>query len=217
MNNCVFNSITSLDQPAAVVQVVLSHYNKVISFNNCTFKDNYAKLVVSIQISKNMDFACRVILVNQTATFSSRLFFRKGQLISNKGQILLVKGIRNKKLNISMIGPIKIESNWSGIDVFNDLIVFENVVVYIHGPVTISHNYARSFGILLSVKSEVLFHGHITFKGNQCYQIIFVLDYACIKVMEYTNIEFIYNKCSNKLIEIRKDRNNLSFSIHNIQ
>ena len=208
LNNCVFHSITSLDQPAAVVQVVLSHDNKVISFNNCTFKNNYAKLVISIQISQNMDFACRVILVNQTATFSSRLFFRKGQLISNKGQILLVKGIRNKKPNISMIGPIKIESNWSGIDVFNDLIVFENVVVYIHGPVTISHNYARNFGILLSVKSEVLFHGHITFKGNQCYQIIFVLDYAYIKVMEYTNIEFIYNKCSNKLIEIRKDRNN---------
>ena len=107
-----------------------------------------------------------------------------------------------------MIGPIKIERNWSGIDVFNDLIVFENAVVYIHGPVTISHNYARNFGILLSVKSEVLFHGNITFKGNQCYQIIFILDYAYIKVMEYTNIVFIYNKCSNKLIEIRKDRNN---------
>ena len=132
LNNCVFHSITSLDQPAAVVQVVLSHDNKVISFNNCTFKNIYAKLVVLIQISQNMDFACRVILVNQTATFSSRLFFKKGQLISNKGQILLVKGIRNKKLNISMIGPIKIERNWSGIDVFNDLIVFENVVVYVH-------------------------------------------------------------------------------------
>ena len=85
------------------------------------------------------------------------------------------------------------------------------MVVYIHGPVTISHNYIENYSILLLVTSEVLFHGNITFKQNLCKQIILLVEYAYIKIMEYTNIVFIYNKCSDKLIEIRKEsdfRNN---------
>ena len=86
-----------------------------------------------------MDDACRVILVNQSATFSSRLFFRGGQFVSNKGQVLLVTGILHiKKLNFSMIGPIIIKKNWSVIKYFNDLILIQNMVVYIHGPVHIT-------------------------------------------------------------------------------
>ena len=82
LNRCVFHSIISLNQPA--VQVVLSHNNKVISFNNCTFKNNYAGHVVSIKINQKMEDACRVILVNQSAAFSSRLFIRGGQFVSNR-------------------------------------------------------------------------------------------------------------------------------------
>ena len=211
LNNCVFHSIISLNQP--VVQVVLSDNNKVIVFNNCTFKNNYVEHmhVVSIRIVQKIDNACRVILVNQSATFSSRLFFRGGQFVSNKGQVLLVRGSLIKKLNFSMIGPIIIKKNWSVKKYFNDLILIQNMVVCIHGPVTISNNYVKSYSILLSVTSEILFHGNITFKQNVCRRIILLLEYAYIKIMEYTNIVFIYNKCSDKLIEIRKEsdfRNN---------
>ena len=98
LNRCVFHSIMSSNQPA--VQVVLSDNNKVITFNNCTFKNNYAGHVVSMKIDQKMDDACRLILVNhdQSATFSSRLFIRGGQFVSNRGQVLLVRGMCIKKL-----------------------------------------------------------------------------------------------------------------------
>ena len=66
----------------------------VISFNNCTFKNNYATFVVSIMIDKFMDFACQD---SQIATFPSSLFFRESQFIYNKGKILLVRDNRSKK------------------------------------------------------------------------------------------------------------------------
>ena len=209
LNNCVFHSIISLNQP--VVKVFLSDNNKFIAFNNCTFENNYVGHVVSIKIVQKIDNVCRLILVNQSAAFSSRLFFRGGQFVSNKGQVMSVRGNLIKKLNFSMIGPIIIKKNWSVAKHFNDLILIKYMVVCIHGPVTISHNYVENYSILLSVTSEILFHGNITFKQNLCQRIILLLEYAYIKIMEYTNIVFIYNKCSDKLIEIRKEsdfRNN---------
>ena len=211
LNSCVFHSIISLNQ--AVVQVELSENNKVISFKNCTFKNNYAIDVVSIMIIDNMEYhICRSILVvNQTAKLSSWIFFRKGQFISNRGQILLVRSIR-KKTNISIIGPIIIKENLSVTKHRDDLIVFQNMVVYIHGPVNISYNNAKSHSILVSVTSEILFYDNIIFKRNLCKRIILLSEYTYIKIMEYTNMVFIYNICSNKLIEISKGsdfRNNL--------
>ena len=213
LNSCVFHSIISLNQ--AVVQAVLSDNNKVISFNNCTFKNNYVIHVVSMKINEYMDYhniMCTYILVNQTVTSSSRVIFREGQFMLNRGQILLVRGDREKKENISIIGPIIIKNNWSQTDHLADLIEFQNMVVYIHGPVTISNNNAKSHSILLFVTSEVLFYGGIIFKRNRCYQIISLSEYAYIQVMEYTNMVFINNTCFNKLIEISKEsdfRNNL--------
>ena len=208
LNSCVFHSIISLNR--AIVQAELND-NKVISFNNCTFKNNHAKHVVSISIRSHMGYIHSSILVNQTVTSSSRVLFREGQFILNKGQILLVTGDR-KKTNISIIGPIIIKKNWSHQrNYISDLIKFQNMVVYIHGQVTISYNDAKSHSILLFVTSEVLFYGGIIFKQNQCHQIILLSEYTYIKIMEYTNMVFIYNKCSNKLIEISKEsdfRNN---------
>ena len=192
LNNCIFHSIIS-NKP--VVQATLSDNNEVISFNNCTFKHNQANFVVSIMIGKFKDFAC---LYGQTATFSSSLLFREGQFISNNGQILLLEDIHNNKTNVSLIGPFIIKKNKL---LMKSLIVFQGVHVYIHGPITISYNH---FENLLSVTSEILFHGNITFRQNLCNQIILLVEYAYIKVMEYTNILFVNNKCSDKLIEIRK-------------
>ena len=204
LNSCVFHSIVALNEPA--VKVVLSDYNKFISFRNCTFKHNYAEhSVVSIKTGWPMDIVCQFILVNQTIMSSSSLFFREGQFTSNKGQLLVLRGGRNK-MNISMIGPIIIKNNWSITKHFNHLMTFENMVVLIHGPVTISQNNAgKDYCILLFMTSEVLFYDNIIFKQNICKQIIFLhFQYAYIKILEYTNITFIKNKCSNKLIEVMK-------------
>ena len=162
LNSCVFHSIISLDQP--VVHVVLYENNKVITFNNCTFKNNYANLVVLIMIGKHTDLICRFNSVNQTATSSSRVFFGEGRFISNIGQVLLVKSIHNRKQNISMIGPIIIKNNLPFLRYSSDIIAFENMAVYIHGPFTVSYNIAKNHNILRSLTSEVLFYGNITFK-----------------------------------------------------
>ena len=210
LNRCVFHSIISLNQ--AIVQAKLNENNKVISFNNCTFKNNYAIHVITIRIRSLMGYICSSVLFNQTVTSSSRVFFRKGQFILNKGQVLLVTmKDYHKKMNISIIWPIIIKNNWAQAKHFADLIEFQNMVVYMHGPVTISYNYARKYGILLLVTSEVLFYGGIIFKRNRCYQIISLSEHAYIKIMEYTNMVFINNTCFNKLIEISKEsdlRNN---------
>ena len=210
LNRCVFHSIISLNQ--AVVQAKLNDNDKVISFNNCTFKNNYVKQVVSISIRSHMGYICTSILVNQTVTSSSRVFFREGQFILNKGQVLLVTmQSYHERMNISIIGPIIIKNNWSKTEYIADLIEFRNMAVHMHGPVTISYNDAHNHGILLFVTSEVLFYGGIIFKQNQYYQVILLLEYAYIKIMEYTNMVFIYNKCRNKLIQINKEsdfRNN---------
>ena len=205
LNSCVFHSIVALNEPA--VQVVLSDYNKFISFRNCTFKHNFAEhSVVLIRIGGGIDSVCRSILVNHTVTSSSSLSFREDQFTSNKGRILFLRSVHDKK-KISMIGPIIIKHNWSVVfKRYNDLIVFENMVVHILGLLTISNNKVGNYSILQSMTSEVIFYDNIIFKLNVCKQIIFLkFQYAYIKIMEYTNITFINNKCSNKLIEVMKD------------
>ena len=205
-NNCTFHSILTLNAP--VVQAVLSDKNIIMSFNNCTFKYNHAEhAVISIKVDQQLDVVCRAILANQTATSSSSLFFREGQFISNKGQILFLKG--SSKVKISMIGPIIIKNNWSVVlkrYCNRCLIVFQNMAVHIHGPVTISHNNVGNYSIILSTTSQVVFYDNIIIKLNFCKEIIFLnFQYTYIQIMENTNITFINNKCSNKLIEVIKD------------
>jgi len=79
------------------------------------------------------------------------------------------------------------------------LMVFIDMTVYIYGPVIISHNGVEKGNILQFVSSEVFLSNKIIFEFNNCPQIISLeLKYAYIKIMEYTNITFINNKCHNK-------------------
>ena len=156
-----------------MVKAVLSDKNIIMSFNNCTFTHNHAEhAVISIELGGQLDIVCRSILANQTATFSSSLFFREGQFISNKGQIWFLTSI-NKNV-ISMIGPIVIKKNWSMVlKTHKSLIAFHNMTVHIHGPVNISRNDVGKYSILFSTMSLVLFYDNIIIKLNLCKEIIF--------------------------------------------
>ena len=161
--------------------------------------------IISIHLGRQRNDACRSILINHTSISSSTLFFREGQFTLNRGQILFLRSFHSKR-NISMIGPIIIENNWSLTKNHKDFFVFQNMAVHIHGPVTISRNNVERKSILWYITSEVLFYDNIIFKFNSCKQTIFLnFQYVYIKIMEYTNITFINNKCNNKLIEIMKD------------
>ena len=198
LNSCIFHSISAVNK--AVVQAKLSNYNNFISFNNCTFQQNYAdESVISIRIGGVYDIACRSVVFNISVISLSNVLFKKGCFVLNYGQIWYLRSVQNK-LKISMIGPIIIRHNWSLSNINNHLILFINAIVDLHGPVIVSYNKAKERGILELVSSEVFFYDKIIFKFNSCRQVCSLDIY--MKVMEYTNITFVDNKCSNKLIEV---------------
>ena len=211
LNTCIFHSILAMNKP--VVHVILSFLNKFISFNNCTFQNNYSEdSIVSIQIFRREHLICKLITRLNIVNFNSmsNIYFREGNFILNKGKIIsLIAKNSDSKIKTTIIGPVIIKNNWSiprlyhnDFAVFN-LIVFIDMAVFIHGPVIISYNGAVRGSILHFISSEVLFSNKIIFEQNNCHQIISLeLQYTCIKVMEYANITFICNKCGNKLIEV---------------
>ena len=72
------------------------------------------------------------------------------------------------------------------------------MIVYMHGPVVISMNHANS--IMFYKSCDVIFSKEIIFTLHECDQLI-NLQFACIKIMEYSNITLIRNMYNNKIIE----------------
>ena len=81
--------------------------------------------------------------------------------------------------------------------------MFTDMTVHMNGPVIISHNGVEKGNILRFVSSEVFLSNKIIFEFNNCPQIVSLeLKYTYIKIMEYTSITFIDNKCHNELIKV---------------
>ena len=145
--------------------------------------------------------ACRLVVLNISVMPFSNISFKGGRFVSNSGQILYLEDIsKNLKSKISMIGPIIIGHDWATSSSRYDLLLFINMIVDIHGPVIVSYNNAQGHAILELVSSEIYFNDNIIFKFNTCRQVFSI--YIYVKVMEYTNITFVDNKCSKKLIEV---------------
>ena len=106
----------------------------------------------------------------------------------------------SSKQNVFIIGPSKFSISDTRIYVSHinfDLISIYNMNAYIIGPVILSANHAIS--VIQFQSCNVSVRGNITFKLNNCYQLI-KMSQTFIKVMEYSNITLIRNKCSVKLI-----------------
>ena len=104
IHNCTFDSITAIMEP--VVHVALFQHNNFISFNNCTFKRNYAEdSVVAILIKDVQAVFCRY---HQNLGTQSSAYFRENHFKLNYGKLLYLKGlyyIRNITLYVT--GPGK--------------------------------------------------------------------------------------------------------------
>ena len=206
LNNCKFDSVVTVNGP--VVQAELHLHNNFIAFKNCTFKKNDGYYnhfsVISINIVTYENVICRSSLVNHSIiALLTNIHFEECQFTINHEQLLKIDAKSNEqyKPNLYIIGPTSIAHNFIS---RNDLISIQNMVVTIYGKVIVSHNYALyDYSIFLFVSSTVIFFNKIIFKYNHCAQVIFLKSQPTyIKAMEDTNITFISNKCSNKLIEV---------------
>ena len=156
----------------------------------------------------------------------SNVHFRENQFILNHGKILSVDGVN--KLAVYITGPFSIMHNVENVYRHKDLIFYHNrdlifiynMIVYIYGPLIISHNSAKHGSIWQFVFCEIIIYGMIFFKYNVCSQVMFLnMQQPYIKVMECANITFVNNVCNKKLIEVAIDNswyNYCLFSIHNI-
>ena len=149
LENCTFDSIIAINEP--VIYVGLFENNNFISFNNCTFKRNYAEgySLVSLKIEMLSDISCEFSFNQKNLLTPSNVHFRENQFISNYGKILNLyytnKGLRT----LYIMGPISIIHNVAHMHAHHnsDLISIENMIVHIDGPLIISHNNVKKFSI----------------------------------------------------------------------
>ena len=202
LDNCTFDSIVALSKP--VVHGIFSQYGNFVTFKTCTFKHNFAgDSVVLLKIGGMIDVMCRSNFTNQIVIPLSIMYFREDQFVLNDGNILSLRSLNKNTVQLYMIGPINIVLNNPNENFHTNLISIQNMVVYVYGPLITSHNSAKKHSIWQFVSSEVIFYGMILFKSNVCDQVISLnMQQPYMKVMEYANITFISNACSNKLIEI---------------
>ena len=207
ITNCSVHSLISSSKPSIIVE--LSKYNKYILFKKCTFKNNHGfRSVVSIQITKSTSIKCTLIpwAANQSHIFSA-INLKQCQFNLNEGKLLQIDDsnkddTQEPKIELCIIGPVNITNN-KNIPISDNLMLFRRVVVHITGPVLILHNSVGTHSLLVFISSEVIFYDTITFKANNCAQVISLITQGgYIKVMEHTNITFIQNKCKNKLIDV---------------
>ena len=84
------------------------------------------------------------------------------------------------------------------------------MVIYTDGLVSALMNHANS---ILHFKScNITFSQNVILKSNECDQLI-NLQFAYIKIMEYSNITFIANKYHNKIIENESDNEHLLYPL----
>ena len=194
--NTVYYQITT----NPLVEIVLPHDNKTISFKNCKFESNLSKQsLISIVVKASRYFYIKPICISPLTNIS----FVGCLFNSNQGELIKITGNLCKP-NLFIIGPSYFADTLAGLNVFEiyNLIYVSSMVVYIHGPVNISMNHASS--ILFFKSCDVTFNKKITFTSNECDQLI-NLQFACIKIMEYSNITLIQTKYHNKIIETEND------------
>ena len=79
-----------------------------------------------------------------------------------------------------------------------------NVVVLINGTVTVSKNYAEYYVVEFGF-SDITFTKTANFLSNICFNVIHLksLDLPYMKILNYTNITFTNNICSDEVISIQ--------------
>ena len=192
-----YNLQTSL---RPLIDIVLSHCNKSISFKQCSFKKNYNdNHLISVLVRANK--ACYGKMKYCVGPFTNITFVRC-QFTNNIGELMNVYNAKRCKANLFIIGPSHFAQTVMHFHGHDNIMTISIINVHMIGPVILSSNHATS--IMKFESCNVLFHKKIIFKSNNCDQVIY-LSLTFIKLMENTNVTLLKNRYLDKLINTKND------------
>ena len=206
VNNTLVHTLPETFQGTVrpLIDVLLSHNYKSVSFKRCNFKQNYhAHRLISLHIWANWrcyDLSKRTDCINSVTNIS----FFECQFTNNAANQLMNIYSRFCKVNFLVKGPSYFTYTYCRINRYRDdaVITINNIVMNMTGPVYMSYNHAEK--IMQTKDSNVSFYNHIIVKSNMCHEVMY-LQSTCIKVMEYSNITLLKNRFKNQLITVEND------------
>ena len=193
-----FGDFYSSSRP--LIDVVVAHDNKSVSFKHCKFTGNHhSNIFMSVLVRAGR--RCQLPVAKKCKYPVTNIRFMTCQFINNAVSELITTSALQYKGNFSIIGPIQIKrtitGKYMGHNKFNVISIY-NMNVHIIGPVIMSFNHA---GNLMSFDNcDVTFYRNITLKSNDCILQVIYLISSYIKVMEYAIITLHKNKYHYYLI-----------------
>ena len=193
-----------------LIDILVAHDFKVISFKQCNFTKNYhANIFISIVIRASKVCNSQEKLIISSGT---NISFVACQFIDNEVTKLIDAIAIYHKSNLLFIGPTQIKRTKSGTYRYlhnqYNIISIHYMIVDIIGPIIISFNYANT--LLSFDKCEVSHSHNITYKLNYCkFQVINLIS-SYIKVMEYATITLFKNQVKYNLISFTYFQFNLN-------
>ena len=211
IKSCNFRSNGLLSTTSkSTISILISSINTSLYFTNCLFYKNSNKpSLISIRV---LDYGSSFVRQSNNIAdytfpdnwciFPSIIGIRNCNFLENNGPLIDIKGTKTLTcvVRFSSIGPFKIHKNNANSE---DLIRIYRTVVNMIGEALFSHNtHARN--ILLLHYCNVTVHKNISFAlSNHCDQVLTLeSEFAYIKVLENTNIEFVDNSYNNWLIKV---------------
>ena len=178
-----------------LIDVILPHYYKLVTFKWCIFKQNYrAHVLISFHIWTSR--TCSNPVTN--------ISFIECQFTNNAASQLINFNGKGCKVNLLVKGPSHFTYIMCRTNTYKEYTVLSinNMVVNIIGPLRLSFNHAHK--IMQIKNSHLSFHNHVIFESNICEQVMY-LQSTCIKAMEYSNITFFKNRYKYQLITVEND------------
>ena len=212
IENCTFEGNINTYNEAFValmplIDIRLSHNHKSLSFKQCNFTRNHlSNTLISINIreSKGCHLKGRKDCYTPLIT---NVCLVKCQFYKNTVNVLIYVIAKYCKANFLITGPSNIVSTSCRYGVVDqEVLYFSNMAVNITGPVIMSSNHAHT--IMHFNVCDVLFYNKITFKSNNCNQVIY-LQSTSIKTMEHANITLLKNVHHKEVIKVNKEEYNL--------
>ena len=201
IENCTFenNSMVLRNEKNYVmlrplIDVLVAHDFKVVSFKQCRFIKNYhASIFISIVIRASTRCCVKKELSASTTT---NISFVACEFIGNEvSEMINTKAIYYKS-NLLIIGPTQIRKTMTGryryLNNQYNVISINGMAVDIIGPVIMSFNHARN--IILFDHCDICFSHNITYTSNYCTRQVIRLKSSYIKVMEHANVTLFQNK-----------------------
>ena len=220
---CLFESnFINHTYDTSLATVEVSQLNTALKFFNCEFYHNKnQEYLISLQIS----IAFNVIMHRDIAC--TNITFIECNFTSNRGGLLYFNNwdVPYCEPSILFIGPMNIDGTTVTHSDDNDMIYIRNMLVDIHGPVTIfnntssnnimafelckiftngpmivSHNLAFTLSIMSLQYCSALFQGPITISDNGAASSIML--FTNCKITFHNDIIFISNRC-DKIVTLK--------------